>query len=236
MVFILMTMVVSIKTCEAAPASQIDGKWEGMLTGCCYGVVYDFTFKGDSVKIIINSCDIGPYSCLNSKCIHYFINGLFKQTTDSILINGKYADTNFIVNTFNNGCVNGSNKIGTFIWDLNCRFASDTIFLINSGGDSGPDKLIRKTTGVIKNNGLVSIQNAFSSISVLICNSRILLNNSDKSNNLYVKIFDFRGKLVFSQKGSSIMLIPDKFQSGIYYLSVSDNKNILLKKQFVINR
>ena len=45
MVFILMTMVVSIKTCEAAPASQIDGKWEGMLTGCCYGVVYDFTFN-----------------------------------------------------------------------------------------------------------------------------------------------------------------------------------------------
>jgi hypothetical protein len=236
MVVFLMTMAMSIKIGTAAPASQIEGTWVGEYIGLFYGGVYDFSFKGDSVKIKEHSCNDIPYTCLKFYCVDYYIIGLFKQTMDSIIITGNYADSNFIVNTNLNGCADGPYKVGTFTWKLSCKFTSDTIFFLNYGGDGGPDKLIRKTTGTINHRGLVFFQNAFSNISALISNAQILLNNSGKSNNLYVKIFDCRGKLVFSQKGSANMLIPDKFQSGIYYLSVCDNNRVLLKKQFVVNR
>ncbi|MGB7569881.1 MAG: T9SS type A sorting domain-containing protein [Chitinivibrionales bacterium] len=64
----------------------------------------------------------------------------------------------------------------------------------------------------------------------------IALNPLEQSRNFLVVIFDSRGKRVFSQKGLANMLIPDKFKSGIYYLSVSDNNGVLLKRQFVIDR
>ena len=101
-----------------------------------------------------------------NRCVQYYMIGLFKQTTDSIIITGNYADSNFIVNTNLNGCVDGPNK----------------------------------------------------------------------SNNFNFKVFDSRGRLVFSQKGSANMLIPDKFKSGIYYLSVTDNNGVMLQRQFVVNR
>ena len=127
-------------------------------------------------------------------------------------------------------------EVGTYNWNWHYTLLNDTIFILGTSEDSDLTKLFRITTSVKK----VAISNlsanAYQQTLFKTNLPFIALNPLEQSRNFLVVIFDSRGKRVFSQKGLANMLIPDKFKSGIYYLSVSDNNGVLLKRQFVIDR
>lgn len=149
MAIFLVTMVVSIKIVEAAPASQIDGVWAGSYGTTFFKTICTYFFKGDSVKIIRITCGESN-GCLNSHCDTEYIKGHFILTKDSLFITGNYTDSNFKINTLIKECNLGSMEVGTYNWNWHYTLLNDTIFILGTSEDSDLTKLFRITTSVKK--------------------------------------------------------------------------------------
>jgi hypothetical protein len=103
----------------APPSSAIIGSWEGHKWDMelVAGTSYSFIFSSDSFWLTEYFINDVPVPCVNSRGWHEYSKGTLNQRNDTLLLEGYYTDSLFLINSVEHNSKNcGSGRAGAFAW------------------------------------------------------------------------------------------------------------------------
>jgi hypothetical protein len=131
--------------------TTIIGGWAGFTTEM-YGLAstnYSFLFSRDSFWLTKGFYNDVPVECVNSRAWREYAKGTLGRRGDTLILEGNYTDSCFIVNTGKQGVPNcGAGRTGVFTWRPRFVLSSeDTLYFKQEFQDIA---FTRMSTGIIR--------------------------------------------------------------------------------------
>jgi Leucine-rich repeat (LRR) protein len=193
---------------------------------------YAADFSGNLLKTIPDGCDSS-----NNMRFNFANNALVTLPASIVKLHHEVCVCNAVTPqqqiacmTYMSSCTDDYKKFINFSGNKLCNLSTDLMaWLDTSAGDW-------RSSQICGNVVQSSLKSLHPQIQCVFTASGFSIRSLRKSKNLIAEVFDFRGRLVMSQKVEGNIFETSNMKSGVYLLSVKENGQMLFKARLFTAR